>query len=683
MKKLYITETSSVFMPMSGVKCFVCFKSVTTLQFRNCISMRIICNSIRIMHNITKFSITLCPLILKLPSSVCEFRKLETFIIDTCESLVCLPVDIGNLTNLSNFAIRNNNIISELPESISECKRIRILTVSGCGNMKTITNGIKNMQRLEYLSIVHCPQMHQLPRCVSECKRLKALDITSCVGFKNINVDFSHLLYLKTLIFDGCVGIKKLPDSIGCLRNLTELKCITPELQYLPEKTADMAALESLLLLCCYSLVKLPLNIGKIGTLRLLELVSCMRLDMIPSSIQNSNISTITLEDCPMVSNLSSVLSYMKNLSELHITKYEIEQIDGRIATNPKLFDVNIRWCDDLKLARNLYKYKTVKILRLQKNIIFELPDSTQFLEHLNSIFIVECKFFNHIPPSLSVLRQLELICISACSSFTTLPSVIGKIQSLRNIMVLYCVSFQHIHENICNLSNLNGLTIRKCGLLEKLPDSFGTLTALEYLCIEKSPNIEPLPISCVNLKKLKQLELPSIITQCYHFFTRFYYILPHLSNLKVIFFSGIEKHIHHALYVGYCLRASPCLNLQIIGLPVQPTAWCVKLGLPIQVCSNWTPRELNRFFLLQHQNINALAMGTHKRLGALSFLLNIDSNIFYMICEFVTGPASVTNTNKNTSPFPICTSVFLDMPPINQTDFSDCVDSDSSVQID
>ena len=120
----------------------------------------------------------------------------------------------------------------------------------------------------------------------------------------------------------------------------------------------------------------------------------------------------------------------------------------------------------------------------------------------------------------------------------------------------------------------------------------------------------------------------------------------------------------------------------------MQLTSWCVKLGLPIRVCSNWTHRDLNRFFLLQHQNIDTLAMGTHKKLGALSFMLNIDSNIFRMICEFVTGPPAFTNTNnidiiQNVSPFPISTDISLDMSPMIQTDFSDCVDSDSSIQSD
>ena len=80
--------------------------------------------------------------------------------------------------------------------------------------------------------------------------------------------------------------------------------------------------------------------------------------------------------------------------------------------------------------------------------------------------------------------------------------------------------------------------------------------------------------------------------------------------------------------------------------------------------------------------------MGTHKKLGALSFMLNIDSNIFRMICEFVTGPPAFTNTNnidiiQNVSPFPISTDISLDMSPMIQTDFSDCVDSDSSIQSD
>ena len=100
---------------------------------------------------------------MKLPSSITEFRKLETITIDTCESLVCLPADLGKLSNLTNFAIRNNNIIAELPESISECKNIRIMTVSGCGNIKTITEGIKNMQTLlinkfSYLRSTYIPR---------------------------------------------------------------------------------------------------------------------------------------------------------------------------------------------------------------------------------------------------------------------------------------------------------------------------------------------------------------------------------------------------------------------------------------------------------------------------------------------------------------------------------------------
>ena len=145
MQKVCIRESSNFFLPMSGKKNILCFSTVTKLTFSACSDLRIICNSMIVMHNLRKFSIFSCPLILKLPSSISEFRKLKIILIDTCKSLVCLPVDIGKLSKLTNFAIRNNNIIAELPESISECKNIRIMTVRGCGNMKTITKSIENM----------------------------------------------------------------------------------------------------------------------------------------------------------------------------------------------------------------------------------------------------------------------------------------------------------------------------------------------------------------------------------------------------------------------------------------------------------------------------------------------------------------------------------------------------------
>jgi Leucine-rich repeat (LRR) protein len=85
------------------------------------------------------------------------------------------------------------------------------------------------------------------------------------------------------LSFNAC-RITQLPDSIGDLKHLCYLDLSHTAIKSLPDSTATLYNLQTLILLECRSLIKLPTEIGNLTSLRHLY-ISGSRLKEMPNQI--------------------------------------------------------------------------------------------------------------------------------------------------------------------------------------------------------------------------------------------------------------------------------------------------------------------------------------------------------------------------------------------------------------
>ncbi|KAA8547764.1 hypothetical protein F0562_004193 [Nyssa sinensis] len=157
---------------------------------------------------------------------------------------------------------------------------------------------------------------------------LKVLSLRSLMLLKNNfiwrNQDaFSPFIskqkYLRVLDLRGC-RVEKLPISVGKLKHLRYLDISYSFIKTLPESTSCLQNLQTLRLICCYSLHTLPEGMRHMRNLRYLDISSSDSLKSVPESTTClQNLQTFKLNSCHSLGMLPKGTRYMRNLRFLDI----------------------------------------------------------------------------------------------------------------------------------------------------------------------------------------------------------------------------------------------------------------------------------------------------------------------------------------------------------------------------
>ncbi|KAL3329323.1 hypothetical protein AABB24_036432 [Solanum stoloniferum] len=105
-------------------------RSLETLWFENCSSLKEIHPSIGNLDRLIDLQLNGCEKIMDLPSSICQLKSLKYLGINHCSSLQTLPVDIGEMQSLGILHARGTGI-KELPGSVEMLGNLIDLEMGG------------------------------------------------------------------------------------------------------------------------------------------------------------------------------------------------------------------------------------------------------------------------------------------------------------------------------------------------------------------------------------------------------------------------------------------------------------------------------------------------------------------------------------------------------------------------
>ncbi|XP_057447694.1 putative disease resistance protein RGA3 [Lotus japonicus] len=193
-----------------------------------------------------------------LPSSICNFPRLEHLYFGGNDELTCFPSGMlsRNLTSLKRLEINGYSKLEELlPNEIVNLAVPQHLIIYRCESLKSLTNGVlRGFHSLKILAICWCPEF-------------------------NLSAGFQYLTSLEKLMIDNCAEMKGLHEALQRMTTLQNLILSNlPSLESLPAYLGNLSSLQSLTISGCPKLTCLPMSIQCLSCLERLQIEGCKEL---------------------------------------------------------------------------------------------------------------------------------------------------------------------------------------------------------------------------------------------------------------------------------------------------------------------------------------------------------------------------------------------------------------------
>ncbi|XP_057990278.1 disease resistance protein TAO1-like [Hevea brasiliensis] len=250
------------------------------------------------------------------------------------------------------------------------------------------------------------------------------------------NLEFLYLNYCKSLV--------EIP-SLQNLSNLVELRMRGSKLiQLWNGGDKPLGNLKLMDMSCSHRLIRIP-NLSSIApNLEFLYLKECLSLVEIPSLQNLSKLTELHLSDC-----------------------------------------CKIKDCPEIPC--------NIRILKLDRTGIEQLPSSIKHLSQLVILSLDQCTALASLPSSIGNLKRLEELHLAKCSRLVTIPSSIGELKCLEKLFIRNCSNLASLPESIKQLSKLKKLDLEGCKRLKSLP---GLPSCLELLNAIDCHSLESASIS-------------------------------------------------------------------------------------------------------------------------------------------------------------------------------------------
>ncbi|KAK8329555.1 hypothetical protein V6Z12_A11G329300 [Gossypium hirsutum] len=422
--------------------------------------------------------------------------NLEILVLEGCTRLVYVHPSVGVLTRLKLLNLRGCKSLRSFPTEI-RMESLEMLSLSGCSklqsfpeidgkmecllelcsdgtNIKELSSSIRNLRRLEVLNLKDCKSLRSLPTKFG-MESLEKLILSGCSNLQSLPEIDGKMECLLELCFDG-TNIKELPSSI---RNLRRLKVLNlkdcKSLKSLPIKIG-MESLKKLILSGCSNLKRfpkidgkmecllelyldgsgikgLPISIGNLSSLVLLNLKDCRNLVDLPGSIGGcKSLKSLNLSGCYKVEYLPENLQQIEFLEELDLSETSMTKPPSLIFQfkNLKVLSFNGSKGSSSKLQKYLPSLLKV-IQRERTNSMALMLPSLLGLSSLTRLNLRYCNLCEgDIPGDISRLSSLKKLDLGG-NNFVSIPLCLTQFPSFNFFFCQIarrlnrCLSFQHV----------------------------------------------------------------------------------------------------------------------------------------------------------------------------------------------------------------------------------------------
>lgn len=264
--------------------------------------------------------------------------------------------------------------------------------------------------------------------------------------------------------------MKDLPDSIGGLRLLQVLR------------------------LCSLDAISvLPNTIGDLLSLKELQIFDCGGLTAVPDAVGNLfNLETFSCSGCRYVTDLPQTFTAMKALRSVKFTGLvrvkALPDCKGCTFTELHIrglraFETLPEWFGSVGGAIATLSCKDLPIKTFP-------PSFGTSWTMLAELAIDHCEEMVDLPPTLAALVGLKMLKLQRLS-ISDLPSWIGGMTGLESLAVLYCPLFARLPDEIGEMPVLANVEISNCPALQALPATLSAAPSLETLFLNYCDSAE------------------------------------------------------------------------------------------------------------------------------------------------------------------------------------------------
>ncbi|CAN7136936.1 unnamed protein product [Brassica rapa subsp. narinosa] len=295
--------------------------------------------------------------------------------------------------------------------------------ISRLSNDVFISEGaFKRMKNLQFLNVYnttfHGTKSLHIPKDMEFPRRLRSLR-WEAYPRKSLPPEF-HPEYLVELIMRES-QLQKLWEGTQPLTNLKKMdlegSCHLKELPDLSKATN----LERLVLNDCESLIELPSSFSSLHKLRVLKMVYCVKLQVVP----NLNLASLEMVDMDGCSGLRSFPDISRNITTLVIAYTSVEELSASsIRLLSRLCHLDISGSRNLKTLTHVPE--SVTHLDLSYTSIEMIPDCIKCLHGLQHLYLAGCRKLRSLPElPISLMTVLAEGCESlvAVSCFLDTPN--------------------------------------------------------------------------------------------------------------------------------------------------------------------------------------------------------------------------------------------------------------------
>ncbi|CAN1270347.1 Disease resistance protein L6 [Linum perenne] len=346
----------------------------------------------------------------EIPGDIWQLQKLKTLKMVNCNcegsllsnqdgalpsSLTCLIIDwsrgltrLPNLANLSN--LMELRLIQFRASEIHGLGKLRVLEALEISESMSLDHlhGLENLVHLKELTLKSCG-LQALPN-LSNLIKLHKLVIVKCPLLYKIQ-DLGELKLSLLHLEVSCCDLLADLDGLESMEALESLTLESTTLQYLnPHKPFPDLSRQNLKQLCIAGWKQLPevIELGRLRSLRSLEMKACMSLRRLPNLSDLDNLETLDVSGCIRLVDVTG-LEKLESLQKLNMSNcWSIEELPD-ISGMKSLDDLNVSECIKLKKVIGLEKLESLTVLSMAGcKSIKKLPDMSQ----LKVLFEIDLK---------------------------------------------------------------------------------------------------------------------------------------------------------------------------------------------------------------------------------------------------------------------------------------------------
>ncbi len=377
---------------------------------------------------------------------------------------------IPDYSDIKEYRVKSENVF-EIPEYVYEMTNLEILEIDS-NNITAISSGISNLRKLKKLKFSG-NKIRRIPGDFIFLDSLEELHLNRDMDWDDTFNKLSKLQKLKKLNLSE-TGIKSLPADIQKFPHLEEINLKSnPEL-ILKDVFKQLSEVKKLkvIRLGNDSIKLIPQSIELLKNVEELEITNT-RIRFLPVEI--GELRKLKVLNLSANSELITLPESIKNLIQLEEVYLEAMK-------------VQFKYTDVLTRLSNCNKLK--KLMMPQSTGLINLPVVIGKMKSLEYLNITACRDLKIIPKEIGQLSKLKFLEMGSNSKIIALPLEINKLQSLEILDISGHSGFDFKKEfpKFCNLNKLEILIIDRGN--QQIPESVKGCKQVKVLQM-KSYNIK------------------------------------------------------------------------------------------------------------------------------------------------------------------------------------------------